>query len=152
MRKGRAVTLVAAVTLALATAVGVRAGAFTLGPLVQVSGGSPLAGCSADNAAGQSGTVYLHSEVEPWVDVNPSNPNNIVGIWQQDRWSNGGSRGLVVGASTNGGASWTSVPTLKTTALHRRHGRKRRRLPAGHRPVGLVWAERDRLPVEPVVQ
>jgi len=115
MRKGRAVTFVAAVTLAFATAVGVRAGAFTLGPLVQVSGASPLAGCSADNAAGQSGTVYLHSEVEPWVDVNPSNPNNIVGIWQQDRWSNGGSRGLVVGTSTNGGASWTSVPTLKTT-------------------------------------
>jgi hypothetical protein len=41
MRNGRAVTLVAAVTLAIATAVGVRAAAFTLGPLVQVSGGQP---------------------------------------------------------------------------------------------------------------
>jgi hypothetical protein len=96
-------------------AVGVRAAAFVPGPLVQVSGSSPLAGCTADNVAGQSGTVFLGSEVEPWIDVNPINTANIVGIWQQDRWSNGGSRGLVVGTSSNGGSSWTTVTTLKTT-------------------------------------
>ena len=115
MRARRITTLVAGVALALATAVGVGAASFTLGPLVQVSGASPLAGCTADQVATQSGTVYMHSEVEPWVDVNPTNPSNIVGTWQQDRWSNGGSRGLVIGASTNGGASWTSVTNLKTT-------------------------------------
>jgi hypothetical protein len=115
MRAGRFLTLLAGLTLVLATAAGLRAAAFTLGPLVQVSGASPLAGCTADGAAGQSGTVYLHSEVEPWIDVNPTDGSNIVGIWQQDRWSNGGSRGLVVGASTNGGGSWTPVTTLKTT-------------------------------------
>ena len=111
----RITTLVAGLALALATAVGVGAASFTLGPLVQVSGASPLAGCTADQVAEQSGTAYLNSEVEPWVDVNPTNTSNVVGIWQQDRWSNGGSRGLVVGASTNGGATWTSVTNLKTT-------------------------------------
>ena len=55
------------------------------------------------------------SEVEPSIDVNPMTPTTMVGIWQQDRWSNGGARGLVVGASANGGTSWTSVTTLKTT-------------------------------------
>ncbi len=84
MRAGRVTPLVAAVTLGLATAVGAWVAPFTLGPLVQVSSASPLVGCTADDVAGQSGTVYLHSEVEPWVDVNPTNASNIVGIWQQD--------------------------------------------------------------------
>jgi hypothetical protein len=83
------------------------AGPYIAGPLVQVSGTSAFAGCTADNVAGQSGTVYLHSEVEPWIDVNPTDGDNIVGIWQQDRWSNGGARGLVAGVSFNGGSSWT---------------------------------------------
>jgi hypothetical protein len=93
-----------------------RAGPFTLGPLVQVSGATPFATCGADDVAGQiardpSGqrTVFLNSEVEPWVDVNPTNADNIVAFWQQDRWSDGGSRGLVAGVSTNGGTTWTSV-------------------------------------------
>ncbi len=115
MRAGRVAALLGGVTLALGMAVGVSAAAFTLGPLVQVSGGSPLAGCTADNVGGQSGTAFVGSEVEPWIDVNPTNPVNLVGIWQQDRWSNGGSRGLVVGASETAGASWTAVTTLKTT-------------------------------------
>src|SRR2546428_14174900 len=55
--------------------------------LVTVSGPSPYAGCSI---AGQPGTNYLNAEVEPWVSVNPANPKNIVGVWQQDRWNNGG--------------------------------------------------------------
>ncbi len=115
MRAGRVTVLVAGVTLGLATAVGAWAGALSLGSLVKVSGSSPLAGCTADDVAGQTGTVYLHSEVEPWVDVNPTNASNIVGIWQQDRWSNGGSRGLVVGRSIDGGANWSPVTTLKTS-------------------------------------
>jgi hypothetical protein len=97
--------------LALAIAVGVAyANTFTSGPLVQVSGASPFAGCTADAVGTQSGTVFVGSEVEPWIDVNPTNSANLVGIWQQDRWSNGGARGLVAGVSMNGGSSWTSVP------------------------------------------
>jgi hypothetical protein len=77
--------------------------------LVTVSRPSPYAGCST---AGQPGHNYLNSEVEPQVAVNPANSANIVGAWQQDRWSNGGARGLVVGFSSTGGMSWgeTTLP------------------------------------------
>lgn len=79
----------------------------TADPLVQVSGASPFsAGC---NGADQSGTVYPNSEVEPWVAVNPTDPDNIVGAWQQDRWSTGGANGLVAGYSMDGGNSWQQV-------------------------------------------
>jgi hypothetical protein len=81
----------------------------TAGPLVQVSGTSPFLDCTADGVADQSGEVFLDSEVEPWIDVNPTNASNVVGIWQQDRWSNGGARGLVSGVSMNGGTSWQEV-------------------------------------------
>jgi hypothetical protein len=81
----------------------------TAGPLVQVSGTSPFLDCTADGIADQSGEVFLNSEVEPWIDVNPTNAGNLVGIWQQDRWSNGGARGLVTGVSQDGGASWQEV-------------------------------------------
>ena len=81
----------------------------TAGPLVQVSGTSPFAACTADDVAGQSGDVFPNSEVEPWIDVNPTDEENIVGMWQQDRWSNGGSRGHVAGVSVDGGSSWTQV-------------------------------------------
>jgi hypothetical protein len=109
MRRKRLGAISAAVVAVLAIAAGVSAATFTTGPLVQVSGTSPFAGCTADQVASQSGTVYLHSEVEPWLDVNRANTSNMVGIWQQDRWSNGGSRGLVAGVSMNGGTSWQQV-------------------------------------------
>jgi hypothetical protein len=99
---------------------GARASTFTAGPLVVVSAGSsPFASCTADditNTTGlQPGRNFPDAEVEPWVDVNPTNVQNIVGSWQQDRWSNGGSRGLVAGVSVNGGTSWTKVVIPKVT-------------------------------------
>ncbi|MDQ3987053.1 MAG: glycoside hydrolase [Actinomycetota bacterium] len=83
----------------------VWAGNYTSDPLVQVSSVTPFA--SNCGTAGQEGTLYLNSEVEPWVDVNPADSDNIVGSWQQDRWSNGGARGLVAGVSFDGGDNWT---------------------------------------------
>jgi len=83
-----------------------------IGPLVQVSSMSPfgpLAACG--NFPGVAGGInFLDSEIEPWVDVNPANPDNIVAIWQQDRWSDGGSRGNVAGVSFDGGNTWAIVP------------------------------------------
>jgi hypothetical protein len=105
MIRSRLRVLLVGATLALLIAAGaVSASVFTLGPLVQTSGASPFVG--ACGLAGQTGTVYLDSEVEPWIDVNPANTNNLVGIYQQDRWSNGGARGLVASVSFDGGASW----------------------------------------------
>lgn len=75
--------------------------------LVTVSGPSPYANCST---ADQPGTVYVNGEVEPQVAVNPTTVGtkhvNVVGAWQQDRWSNGGAQGLVAGASFDGGRTW----------------------------------------------
>jgi hypothetical protein len=76
---------------------------------VRVSQGDPFAACTADDVAAQPGTNHPGTEVEPWVDVNPANTANIAGIWQQDRWSDGGSRGLVAGVTFDRGATWTSV-------------------------------------------
>src|SRR6516164_7053511 len=65
----------------------------TLGPLVQVTGPDPFAGFTADNPASQPGTLFPGSTVEPYIVANPTNPQNLVGVWTQDEWSNGGGRG-----------------------------------------------------------
>jgi hypothetical protein len=99
-------------TMALLTVVavtGASAVPYSSTPPVQASGVSPFAGCTADDVAGQAGTNFLNTEVEPWIDVNPTNSSNVVGIYQQDRWSDGGARGLVASVSMNGGASFTQV-------------------------------------------
>ena len=89
------------------------ASAYEAGPLVRVSGPTPFVGnCGL---GGQSGTNYPGTEVEPWVEVNPTNPDNLIGAWQQDRWSNGGSRGNVVGTSFDGGATWDVVTQTKNS-------------------------------------
>ena len=81
---------------------------------VQASGPSPFAACTV----GAPGTLFVNSEVEPWVAVNPTNPNNIIAVYQQDRWSNGGSHGLVTAVSFTGGATWShpAPPHFSTCA------------------------------------
>jgi hypothetical protein len=71
------------------------------------AGNDPFAACTV--GAG-TGTNYPRSEVEPFGAVNPRAPGNLVSVWQQDRWSNGGAHGLAAGVTTTGGASWTIVP------------------------------------------
>jgi hypothetical protein len=93
---------VAAAAMALLMTSTVGGAAFTL---ATVSGPTPFTpGC---NAAPQTGTVYPNAEVEPYVAVNPRNKANIVGVWQQDRWSNGGANGLLTGFSRDGGKTWS---------------------------------------------
>jgi hypothetical protein len=77
--------------------------------LAVVSGPSPYASCSNAN---QPGTNYVNAEVEPQVAVNPASSLDVVGVWQQDRWSNGGAHGLVAGFSLDGGSTWgeTTLP------------------------------------------
>ncbi len=87
--------------LALATASPALASTET--PLVTVSSTDPYTGCAND---GQTGTVTKDAEVEPQVAVNPHTAGNIIGAWQQDRWSNGGAHGLLAGFSTDGGKTW----------------------------------------------
>jgi hypothetical protein len=74
---------------------------------VQVSGATSLyAGCSD---AGQNGTNYSNAEDEPFVAANPKTAGNLAGVYQQDRWSNGGAHGLVAAASFDGGGKWTET-------------------------------------------
>jgi titin len=74
---------------------------------IDVSGLTAWANTS--ETIGQSGTNYLNSEVEPRLAADPRNPSHLVAVWQQDRWSDGGSRGIMAGVSTDGGLSWTNV-------------------------------------------
>jgi hypothetical protein len=99
--------------LAVVTAPVVGADGFTAGPLIKVSSDSPFGPLNAcgdfPGTVVDPGTVYINSEVESWVVVNPADPDNIVAFWQQDRWSNGGSRGNVAGVSFDGGANWYDI-------------------------------------------
>ena len=73
---------------------------------VRVTGQSPFApGC--DGAAPSTGTVYAGAEVEPYVATNPQNASHLIGVFQQDRWSDGGARGLRTGYSFDGGLTWS---------------------------------------------
>ena len=106
MRLARNLLLGSAAALgACAVAVGAGAGTFTVVPLTIVSGPSPFAGCTA--GATPTSVLYPNAEEEPWVDVNPTNPQNLIAVWQQDRWSDGGAHGLVTAVTHDGGVTWT---------------------------------------------
>ncbi len=83
--------------------------------LKQASGESPfIAGC---NGGMQPGSNARDMEVEPWLAVDPTHPMHLVGVWQGDRWSTGGSNGLVAGISQDGGDTWThTFPHLSRCA------------------------------------
>src|SRR5437764_12331667 len=109
----RFATLAAAGLLALVLASPAAACPSRLSSSATASGPSPFTGCTADNVALQESelgsTLYPNAEPEPRVDVNPTNSSNIVGAYQQDRWSDGGARGLVASWSKDGGATWHPV-------------------------------------------
>src|SRR4030081_1871998 len=82
-----------------------------VGAQVVVSGPTPFS--TTCNGAPQTGTLTPNATVEPFIRVNPDNPRNVIGVWQQDRWSSGGSQGLLAGVSFNGGRTFqrfTSPP------------------------------------------
>lgn len=68
-----------------------------------LSGATPFGGCGLRT----QGTTYTNAEVEPWVAVNPVDSTNVVAVWQQDRSSSGGARGIVTAVSRDGGATWS---------------------------------------------
>jgi hypothetical protein len=108
-----ALAVVAAVVL-LVPAAG-WAGPGSVGPLQQVSGASPFTACTADNVAAQPGTVYPASELEPQiaassVDRNGDGAPDLVAGYQQDRWSNGGSRGVYASVWHNGVWAPVAIP------------------------------------------
>ena len=102
--------------LALMGAPAVSAGSFANDLLVQVSGASPIpAACIGDIDAPASSVNHYNTEVEPHVMVDPSDPDVLIGAWQQDRWNDGGARGLVTATSLDGGDSWTTNADTKSS-------------------------------------
>jgi hypothetical protein len=98
---------------------------FTIGADIKVNGASTLTGCTA-GASADFAAAYDNREVEAQVAVNPTNATEIFGVAQQDRWPDGGARGLTSWSSTTGGASWskeTDVPWASCQGGPSRFGR-----------------------------
>jgi hypothetical protein len=88
---------------------------FTSVQQVRVSPASNfVTGC---DGAAVNGTLYTNTAVEPSLAISTFNPMNLIAAWQQDRWSTGGSRGLMLAASLDGGSSWmlSSAPFSRCT-------------------------------------
>ncbi|WP_432168634.1 hypothetical protein [Streptomyces sp. bgisy031] len=69
--------------------------------LVKVSHGDPYARCTI-GARSPDSIVYPATEVEPYLSVDPRNPKRVVTVFQQDRWNDGGARGLAAGWTADG--------------------------------------------------
>jgi hypothetical protein len=105
------------VATALATVQLAGASPLTVAPVSVISGPSPFAGCTVGASGAPGETLYPNAEEEPWLDVNPANPQNEIAVWQQDRWSNGGAHGLLTAVTHDGGATWaTTFPHFSTCA------------------------------------
>jgi hypothetical protein len=93
--------------LLLVPAAATQATPLVASPPVEASATNPLAACPPD----ASGVNFPGSEVEPWLEVNPNNTDNVVTFYQQDRYSNGGSKGNVAAVSFDGGLTFArTVP------------------------------------------
>src|SRR2546421_11114244 len=102
MKKGSVTlaTLVSVASLFAAAAAQAAAPLSWSSPVTQVSPtNSPYtAGCAGSTV----GTNFPGTEVEPWVAVNPADAGNVIAVWQQDRYSNGGSNGLRAAFTSSG--------------------------------------------------
>jgi hypothetical protein len=61
--------------------------------------------CDAAGDAQQPGHIYINGTEEPQLAVSPS--GNMVGMWHQDRWSNGGAHGIGVATKSSTSKSWS---------------------------------------------
>ena len=71
--------------------------------------GDPFAACPADPDI-FGGVMFPSTEPEVWLAANPSDPQNLIGAIQQDRWSDGGAQGLVAPFTLDAGKKWDEVP------------------------------------------
>jgi len=80
-------------------------GAAKVDTTARITGFTPLAaGCDGVIA---TGALYRGAEVEPMVARDPLDLNHLIGVWQQDRWSDGGAEGQLTGVSFDGGRTWS---------------------------------------------
>jgi hypothetical protein len=117
----RALLLIGVLALAAGiTALPAGAAPLTISPLNNLSIPTPFPlGCGGATEGNNPGTnfVYPDSEVEPWLAVSPTDPDDIAAFWQQDRWSDGGAHGLLAAVSHDGGDTWDySIPHFSRCA------------------------------------
>jgi hypothetical protein len=79
--------------------------------LPRVSGTSPFQ-ADCNGAAFPISAAYINAEVEPYVAINPRNLNNLIAVYQEDRYPNDGANGVLAAVSFDGGRTWR-VPTLR---------------------------------------
>ena len=107
VRRSSAMSLLAGAS-ALALATGAQA-------QIRATHDNVFADCTADQTSAQTGTNYPGTEIEPSIAVNPLSPFNVIYGVQQDRWSDGGSRGERGGFSLDGGLNFTNSTPLGIT-------------------------------------
>lgn len=108
MRPATIATVLAGLVFTLASARTAAAAPYDLGPDLKVSSASTLTACPF-GASADFANAYDNAEVEPQVAADPTDPEEITGASQQDRWPDGGARGLTSWMSSSGGSSWTKL-------------------------------------------
>jgi len=78
-------------------------------PSPPANGDSPFASCDISGFLIPGETNYVNTELEPWVAVNPTDSANIIGVYQQDRYTFGGARGLAAAVTHDGGVTWSAT-------------------------------------------
>lgn len=106
MRSHCHAALVAAMFLAAACPTAVAADYTADPPVAANRAASPLLDPCPFQGETATQENFEDTEVEPLVAVNPTNPDNVVGVFQEDRWSDGGAHGLLAAVSLNGGATY----------------------------------------------
>jgi hypothetical protein len=123
MRARRGLAIVALVTLVAACGGSSSGGVTPVPPtppfssVKQIRLSQPSTFTTGCDGVAASGTLYTNTAVEPSLAANPFNPMNLIAAWQQNRWSSGGSQGLMLASSVDGGTSWTltSAPFSRCT-------------------------------------
>jgi hypothetical protein len=65
--------------------------------------------------SGAGSIVYVDSELEPHIAVDPADQNHLIAAWQQDRLAGGGALGLVSAVSVDGGLQWSGPLAFEYT-------------------------------------
>jgi hypothetical protein len=84
-----------------------RCTALLAGALLLAACGSEPAACQGPLRANER--FYPNTEVEPSIAVDPTDPTHLITVWQQDRYSGGGSAGVLTGISFDAGKTWATA-------------------------------------------
>ncbi|MEJ8567308.1 sialidase family protein [Elongatibacter sediminis] len=117
MRQFRIITFACAVVLTLTVqprpfgmVTVVMAQGFS-GDLSRVSAASPFsADCNGPDFPITA--AYVNAESEPYIAVNPRDPDNLIAVYHVDRYHNDGANGALAATSFDGGQTW-HIPELR---------------------------------------